>query len=231
MSTVLVFQHGDKITTGYLGDALEAAGHAVETRLLHRGDAVPGIEGWGAVVSLGGVMGAHEEEAHPFLTDEKRFLAGSATAGIPVLGICLGCQLLADVLGGRAYKAEGGSEIAIRPVSLTSTGRADPVASHLTGPVPVWHGDTWDLPPGATLLAHTERHPQAFRLGSALGIQPHPEASPEILGAWMEIEEAKRDLEIHGVDRGEFIAEITAAAAAQRETADRFFGAWAATIR
>ncbi len=230
MSRVLVLQHGDGISTGYLGDALEAADLAVDVRMLHRGDAVPGVDGWDAVVSLGGVMGAYEEEAHPFLVDEKSFLADAVEAGLPVLGICLGCQLLADTLGGRAYRAEGGSEIAVQPVTLTSAGRTDPVVSHLTGPVLVWHGDTWDLPPGAVLLADTEAGPQAFRFGSAIGIQPHPEASPEMLGAWMETDEAKLDLEAHGVDRRVFAAEIEAAAEVQRNRAGRLFGAWVATI-
>ena len=68
---------------------------------------------------------------------------------------------------------------------LTARGREDPVIGEMDGPVLVWHEDTWELPPGAELLAASDRHPQAFRLGTALGMQPHPEVGPEILAGWL----------------------------------------------
>jgi GMP synthase (glutamine-hydrolysing) len=230
MGKVLVFQHGDGIGTGYLGEALAQSGRLVKTVMLHDGDPIPGHLDWDGVVSLGGVMGAYQDDRHPWMAEEKRFLADAVGAEIPVLGICLGCQLLADTLGGRAYKAPGGAEIEVRPVVLTAEGNRDPVMRHLTGPVPLWHGDTWDLPSGAVLLAETERFPQAFRMGSAIGMQPHTEASPSMLDEWMMMDEAVRDLTDHGADRGDFAAAIRKAGEAQAETARRVFGAWSASL-
>ena len=123
---------------------------------------------WAGIVSLGGLMGAYEDERYPWLRAEKRLLADAVSADVPVLGLCLGCQMLADALGGRAYRAPT-PELGMLEVDLTDAGRVDPVLRHLDVPVPVWHSDTWELPPGGELLASTPAHPHAFRLGSGVG--------------------------------------------------------------
>jgi GMP synthase (glutamine-hydrolysing) len=89
----------------------------------------------------------------------------------------------------------------------------------------VWHGDTWDAPPGATLLAETDEHPHVFRVGSALGIQAHPEATPYIVARWI-ADHGGGDFERTGVDPGGFLADVSAGAASQRAMALRLFGAW-----
>ncbi len=229
MLPVLVLLHDDDAGPGYLGDALGAAG--LEMRLIDpaAGEALPDLAGWSAVVSLGGRMRAYEDEAHPWLGPEKRFLAAATAAGLPVLGICLGCQILAAALGGRAYPGRG-REVGVVRLDLTPEGRADPVVRHLDGPVAVSHADTWDLPPGATLLASSARYRQAFRLGSALGLQPHPEVSPEPFARWTRSKPAA-ELARDGIDPEAAIAAVRAHAAEQRAMAARLFGAWAADVR
>jgi GMP synthase-like glutamine amidotransferase len=108
-------------------------------------------------------------------------------------------------------------------------GRADPVVRHLDGPVPVSHADTWDLPPGAVLLAVSDRYPQAFRLGPALGLQPHPEVEPVAFVRWVG-QKPREELLRDGIDPEATIAAVRAGAAAQRALAGRLFAAWAAEV-
>ena len=89
------------------------------------------------------------------------------------MGICLGCQILAAALGGRAYPGNG-REVGVVRLDLTAEGRADPVVRHLDGPVAVSHADTWDLPPGATLLAASGRYRHAFRRARPWACSPIP---------------------------------------------------------
>jgi GMP synthase (glutamine-hydrolysing) len=114
-------------------------------------------------------------------------------------------------------------------LELTVAGRSDPVVRHLDVPVVASHADTWDLPPGATLLAQSARYRHAFRLGSALGLQPHPEVGPEPFARWTRskpLDELARD----GIDPDAAIAAVRAGAEAQRAMAARLFGAWAAEV-
>jgi GMP synthase (glutamine-hydrolysing) len=224
---VLILRHDTDAGPGYLGEALAQAG--IEARVVDPAaeEILEGLD-WAGIVSLGGSMGAYEEAAYPWLHAEKRLLAGAVAAGIPTLGICLGCQLLADALGGRAYPA-GGRELGVVRVALTPQGRADPVARHLEGPMVVSHADTWDLPPGASLLAASARYRQAFRLGSGLGLQPHPEVGPDAFARWVH-EKPRAALEAEGIDPEAAIEAVAAHAAVQRTVAAVLFGAWAAEV-
>ncbi len=228
MLPVLVLQHDDDAGLGYLGNALERAGLAAATIRPAAGEEMPAEGSWAGVISLGGSMGAYEQDLHPWLIEEERLLARSVAAGVPTLGICLGCQLLADALGGRAYPA-GGRELGVVQVTLTEAGRVDPVARHLNGLLPVSHADTWDLPPGAALLATSDRYRQALRLGSGLGLQPHVEVTPDAFARWVR-EKPGEALLSDGIDPEAAIAAVRRGAAAQREMAGRLFGAWAAEV-
>ncbi len=225
---MLVLRHDADAGPGYLGDALEEAGLATVVVDPAAGEGLPGASRWAGVVSLGGSMGAYEEDRHPWLAAEKRLLARAVEAGIPTLGICLGCQLLADALGGRAYLGTGREVGSLQP-ALTPEGRADPVLRHLDGPVPVSHADTWDLPPGAVLLAVSDRYRHAFRLGPALGLQPHVEVTPEAFARWVR-EKPREALLRDGIDPEGAIAGVRANGAGQRALAGRLFGAWAAEV-
>lgn len=137
-------------------------------------------------IVLGGPIGVYEEEAYPFLRVELALLQARLNAGLPVLGVCLGCQLLARALGAAVYPG-GRKEIGWGPLTLTAAGRSSPLAALADGaPVLHWHGDTFDLPVEAVLLASTAVYPhQAFAWERhALGLQFHLETTARGLERW-----------------------------------------------
>ncbi len=140
------------------------------------------------LVVLGGPISAYDEEHYPFLTDELRLIEESLRRDVPVLGICLGAQLLARALGARVYPSSA-KEIGFAPVTLTAEGRASCLAAldREASPVLHWHGDTFDLPAGAHRLAETGITPnQAFSLGQrVLGLQFHVEVDAAGFERWL----------------------------------------------
>ena len=137
---------------------------------------------------LGGPIGACEESLYPFLTDELRLIERRLAAGLPTLGICLGAQLMARALGARVYPGKA-KEIGWSSLALTDAGRASPLR-HLAAcqhRVLHWHGDTFDLPEGAELLASTDLTVnQAYRQGpGALALQFHVEIDPAEIECWL----------------------------------------------
>lgn len=139
------------------------------------------------LVVLGGPIGAYEEDAYPFILEEVRLLKRRLAADLPTLGICLGAQMMARALGAKVYPGPA-KEIGWKPLILTDAGRASPVA-HLDGDLTSmlhWHGDTFDLPQGAALLASTALCPhQVFSWGrNSLAFQCHPEVLTAELERW-----------------------------------------------
>ena len=137
------------------------------------------------VVVLGGPIGAYEDDVYPFLRAELRLLERRLAAGRPTLGLCLGAQLMARALGARVYPGAR-KEIGWSALALTPAGK-ESALRHLDGTrVLHWHGDTFDLPQGATWLASTDITPhQAFSWGdAALALQFHAEASGRGLERW-----------------------------------------------
>jgi GMP synthase (glutamine-hydrolysing) len=138
------------------------------------------------LVVLGGPIGAYEDALYPFLLDELRLIERRLAAGRPVLGICLGSQLMARALGARVYPGTG-KEIGWAPLELTEAGRASCLAALGDGTsVLHWHGDTFDLPTGAGLLASTPRYlNQAFAWERhGLALQCHIEVEALGLERW-----------------------------------------------
>ena len=139
------------------------------------------------LVVLGGPIGAYEEHKYPFLSDELRLLDMRLSSRRPTIGICLGAQLMARALGAHVYPS-GVKEIGYGTLELTSDGLASPLR-HLgqNDVVLHWHGDTFDLPAGADLLASTEKFEnQAFSLGAtALGLQFHAEIDSTDIESWL----------------------------------------------
>ena len=138
------------------------------------------------LVVLGGPIGVYETEAYPFLTDEIDILRRRLAARKPMLGICLGAQLIAAALGARVAPGPA-KEIGYAPIELTTEGRQSALAPFADVDVLHWHGDNLDLPPGATRLASTKACPnQAFAIGPrVLGLQFHIETDPHSLERWL----------------------------------------------
>lgn len=140
------------------------------------------------LVVLGAPIGAYEEDRYPFLLDELRLIEARLASGRPLLGICLGAQLLARALGRRVYPGRA-KEIGWAPLELTPAGRDSCLAGLAACDYRVlhWHGDTFDLPTGARRLASTAiTENQAFDLGErVLGLQFHLEIDPGEIERWL----------------------------------------------
>ena len=185
---VLVLQHEAGGGPGYLGEALERRGAALEVIRIDAGDAIPDPTGFDLLLVMGGVMNAYQEADYPWLADEVRAIQTAVAAKTPMLGVCLGGQLLARALGAQVHLG-GVTEIGLTPIALTDAGRTDPLFAGLEDGFEVveWHYDTFAIPPGAVALAAsaTCAH-QAFRFGDcAYGVQFHPEITPGMLAEWI----------------------------------------------
>lgn len=181
MKTVIVLQHAAPEGPGLIADALAAKEVAVSTVRLDQGRPVPERLGDAAgLVAMGGPMGVGDEGRFPFLAAEKRLIREAVEAGRPVLGVCLGAQLLASALGG-AVRASGRKEIGWHEVRLRGRAQNDALFHGLEPAfTPLsWHGDVFELPPGAEPLARSAlTELQAFRYGErAWGLLFHLEVS------------------------------------------------------
>jgi len=181
---VLAFRHVPFEGVGLIAAALD--GVAIDYADLYLERAVrPDPAAYDALLFLGGPMSANDDL--PFLHEEVGIIEQAIARRQPVLGICLGAQLLAKALGA-AVRRNTTPEIGWFPVQLTDAGREDPLLGQLANPFQVfhWHSDTFDLPQGATHLASSEGcRNQAFRVGKLLyGFQFHPEVTPEMIAEW-----------------------------------------------
>ncbi|MBI5042046.1 MAG: gamma-glutamyl-gamma-aminobutyrate hydrolase family protein [Gammaproteobacteria bacterium] len=161
---------------------IEHGGHKVTCTRLYAGDGFPRPDNIDLLIVMGGPMGVYDIDQYPWLTAEKTFIRAVIDAGKRVLGICLGAQLIADVLGGRVYP-NGQKEIGWFPITRTTAAETSALGRLLPAEFVAyhWHGDTFELPPGAVHLAQTPvcRH-QAYAIGDRiLGLQFHLETTPE----------------------------------------------------
>jgi GMP synthase (glutamine-hydrolysing) len=228
--TFLALQHIACEPPAAFEDELRARGLGLERVELDEGESLPDPREYAGLIVLGGPMGAYEEDAHPWLVAEKRVLREAAQAGQPVWGVCLGAQVLAAALGARVHPGPE-PEVGLLPVELTAAAAADPVFEGAPSSFPTlqWHGDTFDLPEGATLLASSPAYAnQAFAYRRAYGLQFHLEVSPELAASWGEVPEYAQSLEaIRGpgaLDR--LVGEVAATADETIPLARRLFGRW-----
>jgi GMP synthase (glutamine-hydrolysing) len=182
----LVLQHIACEPPGAYEDVLRERRARIDRVELDEGHPLPDWRRYDLIVAMGGPMSVNNDTHLPWLAEEKAAVHAAVGAGTPYFGVCLGAQLLAASLGARVYPGPA-PEVGVRPVSLTDEGRADPVFSLLPGEFATlqWHGDTFDLPDGALLLARSPAYAnQAFRVGSAYGVQFHLEVSASIAAEW-----------------------------------------------
>jgi GMP synthase-like glutamine amidotransferase len=229
---LLVLQHLFCEHPGAFSDVMRERGLDVRTVALDEGGTLPPLHDVDAILVMGGPMSANDEDLHPWLVAEKALLRDAVAAGMPVLGACLGAQLLAAALGGRVYPAPPGPEVGLLGVELTDAGRADPVLSVLSPSslTVQWHGDTFDLPDGAELLASSPHSPnQAFRAGdSAYAIQFHLEVTAAQIAQWREVPAYAAALaDVLGPEGGEaFLADAQARVPEITAVGRRLFAAW-----
>jgi GMP synthase-like glutamine amidotransferase len=185
---VHLLQHASFEGPGLITGWAEAHEVQLDIRHLYSGDTVPPLREVEGLIVMGGPMNADEEASFPFLAEEKALMRALVVARKPVLGICLGAQLLASALGGRVYRQP---EPEIGWFSLRRTSAENPPS--LLGKLPSntlgfhWHGDTFELPVGATNWLSSEacQH-QLFTCGdTALGVQYHPEVDAEAISAFV----------------------------------------------
>ena len=187
--TILVVQHVECEGLGFFEPIAKRKGFDLRYIRVYRGERVTRRidDVWGVVV-LGGPMGVYEEERYPFIRDEIALVEEVLKRGIPFLGICLGCQILAKACGAPVYKG-GAREIGWYGIELTEPARTDPLFIGLPQRMTVfqWHGDTFDIPVGAVNLASSELFPnQLIRVGArAYGIQFHLEITGDMIREWL----------------------------------------------
>lgn len=166
---------------GSIAGWLDRNGHTTTfTRFFDAQPQLPAPDGFDLLVIMGGPMSVNDEARLPWLIEEKRLVRAALGAGKPVLGICLGAQLIASALGSRVYPNPE-REIGWFPVDAAAHSDGDVFAFPSSAGVFHWHGETFDLPSGARLLASSEGcRNQAFQIGSrVIGLQFHLETTPE----------------------------------------------------
>jgi GMP synthase (glutamine-hydrolysing) len=233
---VLVLQHIACEPPGVFEDVLLERGAVLHRVELDEGEPLPpSLDGFDAVVAMGGPMSVNDEHEHPWLVAEKTLIAAAVRDGLPFWGSCLGVQLLASSLGADVRQGNV-PEVGVLPVHATAEGLVDPVFAGLEWPRPTlqWHQDTFDLPAGATLLATSPAYQhQAFRVGRvAYGVQFHVEVDAAMADEWARvpayIASAEDVLGTGGLDRllGDFRASMAEMQADGRTLFRRWVGLW-----
>jgi GMP synthase-like glutamine amidotransferase len=221
---IAVVQHEAATGPGAFAELLAQA--AVRAGVVRAGqDPLPDSRSLDGAIVLGGSGRA----SAPAFAGERRWIRSLVAAGTPYLGICLGAQLLAAA-SGAAVPPVRQPEIGVGDVVLTEAARRDRVFRGLPGRLPVfrWHGDTFELPGGAVLLAASgDGLHQAFRLGpSAYGLQFHPEATARSVAAWPWAPGYLDQLQTAGADGGAVVAELAAEEPRLRALARAVLGSW-----
>jgi GMP synthase-like glutamine amidotransferase len=177
-------QHVSFEGIGYIEQWAKKSNHILSSTKLYNGESLPDNNEFDWLIIMGGPMGIYQEQDYPWLANEKSFIKDCIDAGKKVIGICLGAQLIADVLECRVY-ANPKSEIGWFPVSVTDDAKQHDLLKGIPDEIMVmhWHGDTFDLPEKATLLLKsTVCKNQAFIYNNhILGLQFHLESTPETL--------------------------------------------------
>jgi GMP synthase (glutamine-hydrolysing) len=199
---LLVFQHSAREPLGLLDPMLRKHGFRIRYVNFSRQPGLqPDVSRYNGLIVLGGPMNVDQADRYPHLTAEIRAIQEALRRDIPILGICLGAQLLAAALGANV-RPHTVREIGWYRLHPTAAAGGDPLCRHFDGSQHVfqWHAYTFDLPPGAVHLASSPTCPnQAFRYGDrAYGFQFHPEADEELIQRWLHVPEYRVEAEASG---------------------------------
>lgn len=179
---IQIIQHVEFEGPGAIADWARERGHSISVTKQFKGEKLPAVDDFDFMVIMGGPMSVNDEEQFKWLAEEKQLIAEALREEKVILGICLGAQLLAQVMGASIYPSRA-KEIGWFPVRLTLQAARSRLFSGLPSTMTVlhWHGETFDMPQGAVLLAETPLcRNQAFELeGRVLGLQFHLELQPQ----------------------------------------------------
>lgn len=220
--TVLIISHYELTDLKRILRLIDDHGLTSRTVSPFAGDALPEVTSVAAVICMGGPHSAYDTEEHPFLLREENFLREAVEEQVPVLGICLGSQILARALGGEALPGSTGLEYGLIEV-VPAPGQHD-LPAGLEGQFFSFHSDTFSAPVEAELLAVSDRYPQAWKLGSALAVQFHPEISAVGINHLLAVEGPK--LRASGVDIEQLLAAATDDEGRAWQGAQRVVGGW-----
>lgn len=179
---IQIFQHVLFEGPALIQEWADENGHTISLTKFFAGDPLPEIDSFDMLIVLGGPMGVGDLQEFPWLEEEIRFIEQVINKAIPVLGICLGAQLIARALGSKVYRGEY-TEIGWYPVTFLADNFPKSVQEHIPADPVVyhWHGDTFDLPNGAKLLAETSATPHQgfFYDDKVIGLQFHLETNEQ----------------------------------------------------
>jgi len=180
---VLSIQNVQFETLGSLEELIQSDGYQIENVEAQKESMPQNAGEYTAIIILGGPMAVYDNLA--YIVKEQELIRDAIKNKVPVLGICLGSQLIAQAAGGNVYKGSK-KEIGWYNVTLNHDGQNDLFKNIKSKTMRVfqWHGDTYDLPSTATIMASSELYPQAFRIGTAVGIQFHLEVSYKMIENW-----------------------------------------------
>jgi GMP synthase-like glutamine amidotransferase len=201
---VLAIRHVPQEHLGLLEPILTSKGFEIDYLDIAHGQRLKKqIENYSLTIVCGGYMGAYEEGSYPFLSYEFKIIEKTLELGIPLIGVCLGSQMLAKVLGSKVYPGEKGKEIGWMEVYRTGE---HPYFKGFPQRIKVfqWHGDTFDLPRGAVRVYSSEKYEnQAFVYDRAVGLQFHIEVDKNMVRQWTDI--YKQELEREGLNPNELL--------------------------
>jgi GMP synthase (glutamine-hydrolysing) len=227
MKRVLFIQNGEQDAPGLFAKVLLDLGVALDIVNAGCGESTPvDLDPWAGIAVGGGGMSAYETERYPFLRDEENLIRSARAAGKPLLGMCLGAQLMAGALGGKVFPNRA-KEIGFYDVRFTPAAESDALWKGASTFQPVqWHGDTFSLPPGAVLLASSDlTEHQLFRLDeTSYGLQFHLEIDEPILTEMIETDDGW--LPQNGVDPRQFLRDARVALPKVEPVARSVFGRW-----
>ena len=230
MKPLIVVRNQASCPLGVVGDVLDARGVAWRYVDPWRGEALPDVGEVSGVVVLGGAMNADEVVKFPWLADARSLLRVAVAQEVPVLGVCLGAQLLARACDAAVTRAPT-REIGFRKVEVLDAGVRDPLLAAFAPSALVfqWHEDTCELPPGAELLATGEdTFVQAYRVGErAYGVQFHFEVTTREISAWSDDTGAEGLRDVWGTTKPALLAEAASHLGAQQEAGRRLAAAFA----
>lgn len=199
MRDVVIIQQVPHEGVGLIGRELKKGGSVVQIIKVYAGEPLPKtLPIDTSLIVMGGPMGVYEEAEYPFIKDELVLIEDSLSRGLPVLGICLGAQLMARAAGAKVYKGSC-KEIGWYKISLTEEAEVDRLFMGLPKEQVVfqWHGDTFDIPKDAVQLASSELFPnQLIRIGAkGYGLQFHLEVTAEMVREWLQVGENVTEIE------------------------------------